>query len=212
MPPTPVDEKVLSRASLDVLIRAGLIFVLVVYCYEIFRPFLHLMLWSVILAVTLYPLQRRLANKLGHKEGRAATLIVLFSIAILLVPIWLVGVSMTQSVQSALTVVKSGGFQIPPPDESVAGWPVVGKPLYALWVQGIAGLTSVAQKFAPQIKDISLLLLGKVAGFGMGMLTFIVALIIAGFFMAFGENGHRTALLPLWRSCWSPLPPRRRST
>jgi predicted PurR-regulated permease PerM len=194
MPPTPVDEKVLSRASLDVLIRAGLIFVLVVYCYEIFRPFLHLMLWSVILAVTLYPLQRRLANKLGHKEGRAATLIVLFSIAILLVPIWLVGVSMTQSVQSALTVVKSGGFQIPPPDESVAGWPVVGKPLYALWVQGIAGLTSVAQKFAPQIKDISLLLLGKVAGFGMGMLTFIVALIIAGFFMAFGENGHRTAL------------------
>ncbi len=194
MPSTPVNEKVLSRASLDVLIRAGLIFVLVVYCYEIFRPFLHLMLWSVILAVTLYPLQRRLANTFGHREGRAATLIVLFAIAILLVPSWLVGVSMTQSVQSALVVIKSGGFQIPPPDESVAGWPVVGKPLYELWVQGIAGLTSVAQKFAPQIKDISLLLLGKVAGFGMGMLTFIVALIIAGCFLAFGENGHRSAL------------------
>ena len=87
MPSTPVNEKVLSRASLDVLIRAGLIFVLVVYCYEIFRPFLHLMLWSVILAVTLYPLQLKLANTFGHREGRAATLIVLFAIAILLVVI-----------------------------------------------------------------------------------------------------------------------------
>src|SRR4030095_3349959 len=117
MLPTPVDEKTLSHALLDVLIRAGLIFALVVYCYDIFRPFLHLMLWSVILAITLYPLQRKLANKLGHKERRHDTLIVLFAIVILLVPIWLLGTSMTESVQSALTVVKSGSFHIPPPDE-----------------------------------------------------------------------------------------------
>ena len=52
-------EKALSRGLLDVLIRAGLVAVLAISCYQIFRPFLDLILWSLILAVTLYPLQGR---------------------------------------------------------------------------------------------------------------------------------------------------------
>jgi predicted PurR-regulated permease PerM len=45
-----------ASGMLDVLIRAGLIAVMVVLCYRVFSPFLTLMIWSVILAVTLYPL------------------------------------------------------------------------------------------------------------------------------------------------------------
>ena len=83
---TPTSEKALSRGLLDVLIRAGLIAVLAIACYQIFSPFLDLMLWSLILAVTLYPLQGRLKGMLGNKEGRTATLIVVIAIAILIVP------------------------------------------------------------------------------------------------------------------------------
>jgi predicted PurR-regulated permease PerM len=36
--------------------------------------------------------------------------------------------------------------------------------------------------------------LAKLAGLGMGLLMFVVALIIAGIFMAYGENGHRSAV------------------
>jgi predicted PurR-regulated permease PerM len=50
------------------------------------------------------------------------------------------------------------------------------------------------QKFAPQIKEISLALLGKLAGVGTGLLMFLVALAIAGIFMAYGESGHRSAM------------------
>ena len=42
---------------LEVLIRAGLIFALAALCYQVFAPFLTLMVWALILAVTLYPLQ-----------------------------------------------------------------------------------------------------------------------------------------------------------
>ena len=194
MLPAPAFEKVLSHELLDVLIRAGLILALVVFCFEIFKPFLHLMLWSVILAITLYPLQRKLRGKLGNRDGRTATLIVLFAIAILMVPIYLLGTSMTESVQSSLAVVRSGNFHIPPPAESVASWPLIGRPLYDFWVQAAADLISVVQKFAPQLKDASLALLGKLAGLGVGLLMFVVALIIAGIFMAYGESGHRSAV------------------
>jgi len=53
MTPAPADNKLISRDLLDVLIRAGLIGVLVMFCYQVFQPFLNLMLWSMILAITL---------------------------------------------------------------------------------------------------------------------------------------------------------------
>lgn len=190
----PTSEKALSRGLLDVLIRAGLIAALVIFCFEIFSPFLHLMLWSVILAITLYPLQCMLRRRLGNRDGRTATLIVVFSIAVLMVPIYVLGNSMTESVEQALATVKEGRFQIPAPNESVANWPLIGKPLYGFWLQATTDLTGLAQKFAPQLKDASLGLLGKLANAGLALLMIVAALIIAGIVMAFGEEGSRSAV------------------
>ncbi len=190
---TPPSEKVLSRGTLDALIRAGLIAVLVIACYQIFSPFLDLILWSLILAVTLYPLQGRLKGMLGNKDGRTAMLIVMTAIAILVVPVYLLSTSMLASVEGAVTMVKSGSVHIPPPADSVAGWPLVGKRLYGFWQQAATDMTSLLQKFIPQIKEVSLGLLGKLASVGIGLLMFIVALAIAGIFMAYGESGRRGA-------------------
>src|SRR4051812_17481365 len=76
----------LSRKLLDVFIRAGLVFVLAALCYRIFSPFLSLMSWALILAVTLYPAYRKLAHRLGGKRGLAATLIVLAGVVLIVAP------------------------------------------------------------------------------------------------------------------------------
>jgi predicted PurR-regulated permease PerM len=194
MVPTSITVKTLSRGLLDVMIRAGLIVVMVLFCFEIFRPFRDLMLWSLILAITLYPLQTRLRGPLGHKDGFIATLIVLVAILILMVPVYLLGASVADSVQSTIILVKTEGFHIPPPTDSVATWPLVGKPISAIWMQAATDLPSLTVKYIPQIKGISLGLLSKLAGLGMGFLIFIFALIIAGIFMAYGEAGNRSAV------------------
>ena len=195
MPSTPVIDKSVSQGLLDVLIRGGLIAVLVIICYRVFHPFMDLMIWAIILAVTLYPLERRWKRKLGLKDGRIATLIVLIAIAILLVPIYLLGVSMAASVEHALAGVRAGGgFHVQPPSDSVATWPLVGKPLHGYWEQAATDMTGLTQKFAPQIKAMSLAMLSKAAGFAVGLLMFIFALILAGIFMAYGESGHRSAV------------------
>ena len=61
-------QKALSARLLDVLIRAGFIAVLAALCYIVFAPFLTLMVWAVILAVTLYPLHQRLARRNGGQR------------------------------------------------------------------------------------------------------------------------------------------------
>jgi hypothetical protein len=48
--------------QLDVLIRAGLILAMAMLCYQVFSPFLTLMVWALILAVTIYPRHQSLAS------------------------------------------------------------------------------------------------------------------------------------------------------
>ena len=192
MPPDIV-ERLSSRSLLDVLIQAGLIAVLAVFCYGVFHPFRDLMLWSMILAVTLYPLHTRLRPKLGG-DGRAATLIVLIAIATMLAPVYFLGMSLADSVEHAVSLIRNDEYHIPPPPESVASWPLVGQRLYDSWRQASTDLTALVQKLGPQLKGVSMSLLGTIAGVGAAFLVFVAALIIAGIFMAFGESGSGAAV------------------
>jgi predicted PurR-regulated permease PerM len=189
-----ISARALSGGLLDVLIRAGLITVLVLFCFQIFHPFLNLMLWAMILAITMYPLHTLLKRKLGNKDGRTATLIVVVALALLMVPIYLLGTSISESVNGTLEILKSDSVAIPLPNEKIATLPLIGKPLYAFWYQSATDMSSVLMKLMPYIKTVGLTLLGKMAGVGVGFLLFIGALIIAGVLMAYGDNGERSAI------------------
>ena len=191
MLPLTMSERTLFHGLFDTLIRAAMAAALVAACYQVLRPFLSLVVWAVILAINFYPLHCKLRSRLGGKDGRAATVIVLLTFLILGVPIYVLGLSLTESAEGALAWVKDGSFQIPPPSESVATWPLVGPKIYGFWAQAATDLSGLAQKLAPQLKDVSLTMLGKLAGFGLGLMMFLVAIIIAGVIMAYGESGTR---------------------
>ena len=183
-----------SRTLIDTLIRFGLIALLAVSCFEIFKPFLSLMLWSLILAITLYPLQTRMVGKIFGGEGRTATVIVFLVICIILVPSCLLGVALIDSVEHAMDIARSGRLQIPAPAESVASWPLIGQRVYDFWLLAATDFASLAEKLAPQIKVVAVALLGTARGVGVGLLIFVAALIVAGIFMAYGELGTRSAI------------------
>ena len=103
----PTTQRVWSRELLDVLIRAGLVAVLAIFCFRIFVPFLNLMVWALILAITLYPLQVRLRRTFAGKDGLIATLIVLVAFAVILVPTYLLGVAVASSIDHAMVVFKA---------------------------------------------------------------------------------------------------------
>lgn len=182
------------KELLDVLIRAGLIVVLAVFCYQIFHPFLSVMLWAVILAVTLSPLNARLARLLGVSLGKAAILVVLLILLCLMVPLGFLGESMASSVQAALRSVHEWNLAIPPPNESVQAWPLIGEPLFRIWLHASEDLSWAFQQAAPHLKDLSRLVLLKLAGVGSGVLVFVLALIIAGLFLANSEHSARRAV------------------
>jgi predicted PurR-regulated permease PerM len=189
----PQLQTLLSRRLLDVLIQAGLVIALVVFCYKIFSPFMTLMLWALILAVTLYPMHQLLANKLGGKQGRAATTIVLLGILLIFVPVALLANSLADSITDVIHGMKENTLTISVPSQSVAEWPVVGKKVYAVWNQAATDLPSLLQSMQPKIGDLAKKGLSFVASIGGGMLQFLGSLILAGVIMAFGQGGHDSA-------------------
>jgi len=183
-----------ASALLEVLIRAGLIFALAALCFQIFAPFLTLMVWGLILAVTLYPMQEYVAAKMGGRQGLAATLIVILGIALIVVPTAILMSSLGDSVQRLIHDVQSDALVIPAPRESVAGWPVIGERVYALWSQAHADLPALVKSMQPKIGDLAKSALAFVASIGGGLLLFLAALIIAGILMAFGRSGSRASV------------------
>jgi predicted PurR-regulated permease PerM len=185
-------EQRLSRRLLDVFIRAGLVFALAVLCYRIFSPFLTLMAWALILAVTLYPAHQKLARRLGGKQGLAATLLVLGGIVLIGVPTALLTASLGDSVQGFVGSLRDNTLKIPAPPPNVAEWPVIGKKVHGLWSQAHTDLPAVVQSMQPQLRDLARKALEVVASIAGAVLIFLFSFIIAGIIMAFGEPGARS--------------------
>jgi predicted PurR-regulated permease PerM len=177
---------------LDVLIRAGLILALALLCYRVFAPFLVMMVWSVILAVTLYPLHQAVARRIGEREGLAATLVTVLGVVLIVAPAALLLSSMGDSVQQLINNVQHDTLQVPPPRPNVAEWPVIGKKVYAFWEKAHADLPGLVRSLQPKTGDLAKAALAMVASIGGAILQFIAALIIAGIIMAFGQAGDRS--------------------
>jgi len=184
-------EQRLASRMLDVLIRAGLILAMVLLCYRIFAPFLTLMAWAVILAVTLYPTHRALATRMGGRQGRAATTIVVLGLVLIVAPTAVLTSSLGDSVQHLILGVQNNTLHLPPPRDAVASWPLVGKKIHALWSTAHADLPGLIKSMQPKVDELAKAALRFVAAIGIDVLKFVASIIIAGILMAYGSAGQR---------------------
>ena len=184
-------ERRVSSRLLDVLIRASLIAVLAALCYVVFAPFLTLMVWALILAVTLYPLHRALARRIGGKQGLAATIVVIAGVLLVIIPTALLMNSFGGSIHDFVSAVQHNTLQIPAPREGIRDWPIVGKRVYDSWSKAHTDLPGLVQSMQPKIGELARTALSIVANIGLAVLQFLASFIVAGIVMAYGEAGAR---------------------
>ncbi|HSC62336.1 MAG TPA: AI-2E family transporter [Caldimonas sp.] len=187
-------EKRLSGKLLDVLIRFVLVLILAALCYRIFSPFLNLMVWAVILAVTLYPAQRRLAQQLGGRKALAATLLVLSGVVLVAIPTTVLMLSLGDSIHNVIERARDNTLQVPAPSPRLEEVPVIGKKLHGMWSQAHEDLPTFVQSLQPKIGDLSRQALAAVASMGGTALAFLASFIVAGIIMVFGEGGARASI------------------
>ncbi|WP_250655239.1 AI-2E family transporter [Alkalimarinus coralli] len=168
-------------------IRIGLLFILIVWTYDIIKPFIIPVLWGAILAVALMPITQKLETSLNGKRGLTATILVLLCITLLITPFVVVSGSLVEVVTHMTEVFKSGEVKIPGPTQRVADIPVIGDKLFDVWSLFSSNLEKAVAHFLPEIKIAASKMASIVGSSLSALLMFIVSLAIAAGFMAHAE-------------------------
>jgi predicted PurR-regulated permease PerM len=173
-------------------LRVGFVALLFLLSYVILKPFLLLVVWSIIIAVGIFPLFEKLTKLLGGKAKLASTIIILVGLAIIIIPSVLLTSSTVESVKTVVEKFENGENIIPPPPAKVAQWPIVGKSVYDIWKLGSEDLETALETFKPHVETFLQKTLDTVMGLGGMIFFFIIAVIIAGVLLLQSEAGEKT--------------------
>jgi len=178
---------------MEAAIRIGLVVLWVGWCFQILRPFVIPIIWGIIIAVAIYPIYGYLRSLLKDSTRVAAILVTIGMLVILVWPAVLIGGLLVENAETVVNHIRDGTFKVPPPPQGLETWPLIGEPLSKFWNLASVNIEGALVQLEPQIMMVASWLLSVVAGIGMAILQFFVAVIIAGVLLAYSTGGHHLA-------------------
>ncbi len=112
-------NKTANNSVYDTTIRLFILLLIIAWCLMIMYPFVSIILWSLILAMAMYPLHSMLAKKMGGRPKLASFIIVFAILAIVILPTGLLIGSLVDEVKELKASYDAGTLSIPPPAEKV---------------------------------------------------------------------------------------------
>ena len=186
-------DKHYKKRAVETSLRIGFILLIFVMSFWILKPFIAPVLWGIVFAVGVYPLHKKLTKLLGNKEKLSATIISITGVLIIIVPIIVFANSTVDSVAHFVESVKDSTFHIPSPDHKIAEWPIVGKKIFEIWSLAVNNITSLFEKFTPQLKTLLPAVTGAIGSLFGSVFLFIISIIIAGALLLVAEPGKVAA-------------------
>lgn len=188
------NEQLLTSRVFDTVIRLGLASLLMIWCFQILRPFIIPVMWGIVIAVAIYPLYLKLCSMLGGRQKLAAVLYTLIALAFLITPTIMVSGSLFDTSKKLAEEIQLGTLAIPPPDERVSEWPLVGEQVYSIWNQAASNLEETLNKYRSEIKKVGQVIISALAGAGGGVLQFILSIFISGILLASSSGAYDFSL------------------
>src|SRR3954471_17794988 len=173
---------------IQLAVRLGLLAFLIYWSFILVRPFIPILVWSMVLAVALYPAYNWLSVHLGGRPKLASATITVILLAIIIGPVTWLGFGLVDGLQSLAGSLGAGTLAIPSPPEGVKEWPIVGGHIYTLWDHASANLKAVLRDLAPHLKPLAGPILAFAGSAGFGTLKFLAAVAISGFLFHYGPR------------------------
>jgi predicted PurR-regulated permease PerM len=182
------DDRSLKLSALNeelmvFVIRVACIGLLGYWSLILIRPFLTIIVWSIIITVALYPIFNWLSERLYGHRALAAVAITVFTLLVMLGPVTWLAFSLAETVRTLLAHFGDGSLVIPPPSGAVEAWPLIGEKIYEAWQLASTNLQALIIEVAPHFKPLGTSLLIAAGSVGINLLKFIVALVISGFLL-----------------------------
>ncbi|MFI5135459.1 MAG: AI-2E family transporter [Chitinophagales bacterium] len=180
------NNKINVESIIDICLRITALAALLIFCYKILEPFISLMIWSIVLAVSINPMFHSVKKLFRGRGALAAVSITVLFLAVLITPIVWMSISTGMSLENLGEQIKAGNVSIPPPSQSVASIPLIGKPIYDAWSLASTNLAQLASEYKDEIISVGTRIASMVASIGKGILLLAAAIIASGVLLAYG--------------------------
>ena len=188
----PRERDFLNKAT-EATIRIALVALLVVWCFQIVRPFLLPVVWGIIIATAIFPAYRWLGRVMGGHEWLAAVVLVLIGLVLLIVPSLMSAGSLVENARWLSEGLSGGALEVPLPPESIHTWPLIGERLHAFWALAHVNLMGAIEQLGPHLRPLAGGFLAGITGVGLGIVQFVISILIAGVLLASSSKGAEVA-------------------
>ncbi|BCX88890.1 hypothetical protein MIN45_P1260 [Methylomarinovum tepidoasis] len=182
-----------NKIAIETAIRLGTITLLAAWCFLIVRPFVDVVIWGIVIAVSLHSPFRLLNRWLGDRQGWTALLLTVLMLTGLILPMIQLAEIAVRNFQSTAASLAGDMVSLPELPSRIADWPLIGRPLQRFWELLGHNLEDTFRLLRPQIRQLAGWLLSATAATGMAILQFVLAIIIAGLLLANAPAAARTA-------------------
>ncbi len=184
-----------TKHPIDLFLKIVLLSILLIWSFLIVKPFMTIIIWSVLMAVALYPFYIKIINLFkGKKKGLITTLFILILLTFILIP----SINITQSIVSSSIEFKesfeAGSIKIPPPADSVKEWPLVGKKIYNFWSLANRNIEDFFVTYKKPLGGLLGSLFSSFTGLMGSVFLALFSLIFAGVFMLSADSGYETGV------------------
>jgi predicted PurR-regulated permease PerM len=181
---TEIEDRALVRRVTAASIPLAVLVAWVVLCARFIAPFFFPVIWGAVLATAVWPLTRR---AFPGSPKRGAIAFVLLALVVILVPSWFLFEAVANSLVELGRGIAQGDVKLPPPNERVLGWPLIGKRVFAGWQRAAETPAAVVEQFLPQLRMVGRALMQSAGKLLSGILESLLAAGLAGLFLANAE-------------------------
>ena len=177
-----------GEALLIFVIRAACLGILAYWTLVLLRPFLGILIWSIVFTVALYPAYEYLSTLFRGRRRVAAAAITVAGLLIIFGPATWLGLSLADNIRLLIQHLGDGSLAVPHPPDSVRNWPLIGERTYDIWQLASISIKDLVEQIAPQLKPVGGRMLAAAGGIGINLVKFVIAIIISGFLFVPGRS------------------------
>jgi predicted PurR-regulated permease PerM len=181
--------KKFNEHPIDLTIRIAVLSLIILYTFQILGPFIQILVWSLIISIAIFPIQKRLSELLNNRKKLAAAIITLGMLTLIILPITILAEELVINFSSIKALLSSKGVDVPPPSLKIKEIAVLGEVIYENWHEANENLEAFILHHSKELEKIGLFLFGSVASAGKGLFLFIAAVIVSGVLLIYSANG-----------------------
>jgi predicted PurR-regulated permease PerM len=134
----------------------------------------------------------RLLKLMKGKKAIASSIITILLLCILLIPSIMMISSIISELKGLKAALDNHTLVVPPPNEKVAKWPLIGQKIYDAWSLLNTNLESALETYHAQILNAGQKLVSSMRGVFSNIMMFAGSIIISGIFMAYSDESQKS--------------------